>query len=320
MPKVVVTDYTFPDLSVEEAILKAAGATEVVGVQCKTWEEVAKACADADAVISQFAPVNAQAIAAMTKAKVISRYGIGVDNVDLAAAKAKGIPVCNIPDYCIDEVADHTLSFILAITRQVVSNALPIREGLWKAGVPGTMMRCLRDMTVGVVAFGRIGREVVKRLVPFGCKILVFDPVASKDEIARHGATSATLDEIYAQSDLITLHCPSLPQTRGMLNKAAFDKMKKGVLIVNASRGDLIVTDDLIAALNSGKVDSAALDVTSPEPPPVDSPLRKFPQVIIHSHIASASVKSGKRLRESAAEHAARALKGEKPQNVVNGV
>ena len=172
MPKVVVTDYTFPDLSVEENILKAAGATEVVGVQCKTWEEVAKACADADAVISQFAPVNAKAIEAMKKCRVISRYGIGVDNVDLAAAKAKGIPVCNIPDYCIDEVADHTLSFILAITRQVVSNALPIRNGEWKAGVPGTMMRCLRDMTVGVVAFGRIGREVVEA----ACALWLQDP------------------------------------------------------------------------------------------------------------------------------------------------
>jgi D-3-phosphoglycerate dehydrogenase len=319
MPKVVVTDYTFPDLSVEKKILQEAGA-EVVGAQARTWEEVAQIAADADAVITQFAPVNAQAIEAMKKAKVISRYGIGVDNVDLEAAKAKGIPVCNIPDYCIDEVADHTLAFILAITRQVVSNALPIREGQWKIGVPGTLMRCLRDMTVGVVAFGRIGREVVKRLVPFGCRILVFDPVTSKEEIARHGAASATLDEIYAQSDLITLHCPSLPQTRGMLNQAAFAKMKKGVLIVNASRGDLIVTGDLIDALKSGQVDSAALDVTSPEPPPVDSPLRAFPQVIIHAHIASSSVKSVKRLREGAANHALRALKGEKPQNVVNGL
>jgi D-3-phosphoglycerate dehydrogenase len=320
MSKVVVTDYTFPDLSVEEKILKAAGATEVVGAQARTWEEVAKVAEDADAVITQFAPVNAQAIAAMKKAKVISRYGIGVDNVDLAAAKAKGIAVCNIPDYCIDEVADHTLAFILAITRQVVSNALPIRNGEWKAGVPATMMRCLRNMTVGAVAFGRIGREVVKRLVPFGCKILVFDPVASKEDIAKAGASSATLDEMYTLSDLITLHCPSVPQTRGMLNKAAFAKMKKGVLIVNASRGDLIVTDDLIEALRSGQVDSAALDVTSPEPPPVDSPLRSFPQVIIHSHIASVSVKSVQRLREGAAQHAARALRGEKPVNVVNGL
>jgi D-3-phosphoglycerate dehydrogenase len=319
MLKVAITDYTFPDLSVEEEIIKAAGG-KIEGAQARTPEAVIACTADADAVITQFAPVNAAAIAAMTKAKVIVRYGIGVDNVDLAAAKAKGIPVCNIPDYCIDEVADHTLAFILALTRQVVSNALPIRNGEWKAGVPITMLRCLRDMSVGVVAFGRIGREVVKRLVPFGCKILVFDPAAGKDDVAKAGATSATLDEIYTQCDLITLHCPSMPQTRGMLNKATFAKMKKGVLIVNASRGDLIVTDDLIEALRSGQVDSAALDVTSPEPPPVDSPLRAFPQVIIHSHIASASVPSVRRLREGAAQHAARALRGEKAVNVVNGV
>jgi D-3-phosphoglycerate dehydrogenase len=319
MPKVSITDYTFPDLSVEEGILKPLGAT-IVGSQAKTPEAVAEAVADADAVITQFAPVNAKAIEAMKKAKVIVRYGIGFDNVDIAAAKAKGIPVCNVPDYCIEEVADHTLAFVLALTRQVVPNALVIREGKWTIGCPPGTMRCLRDMTVGVVGFGSIGREVVKRLVPFACKILVHDPVAPADAIAKGGATSATLDEIYKQSDLITLHCPSLPQTKGMLNKTTFAQMKPGVMIVNAGRGDLIIGDDLIEALRSGQVGSAALDVTSPEPPAVDSPLRSFPQVIIHSHIASASVLSGGKLRRSVAEHVARALRGEKPINVVNGL
>ena len=185
MPKVVVTDYTFPDLSVEEAILKAAGATEVVGAQCKTWEEVAKFAQMPTRSSASSRHVNAQAIAAMKKAKVISRYGIGVDNVDLAAAKAKGIRSATFPT---------TASTRWPITRSRSSSPsrarlFPTRcrsaNGLWKAGVPGTMMRCLRDMTVGVVAFGRIGREVVKRLVPFGCKILVFDPVASKEDIAK---------------------------------------------------------------------------------------------------------------------------------------
>ena len=319
MLKVAITDYTFPDLSIEEGILKTAGG-QVVGSQAKTVEAVIACVADADAVITQFAPVNAKAIEAMTKAKVIVRYGIGVDNVDLAAAKAKGIPVCNVPDYCIEEVADHTLAFVLALTRGVVPSALAVRNGEWKAGIPGSQMLCLRDMTVGVAGFGRIGREVVKRLLAFGCQVLVFDPVASADAIAQSGAKAATLDEIIAKSDLITLHCPSLPQTRGMLNKAAFAKMKKGVLIVNASRGDLIVGDDLIEALKSGQVGSAALDVTSPEPLPVDSPLRGMPNVIVHSHIASASVRSGDRLRRTVAELAARVLRGEKAINVVNGL
>jgi D-3-phosphoglycerate dehydrogenase / 2-oxoglutarate reductase len=319
MPKVAVTDYTFPDLSIEEEILKPLGAT-VVGSKARTVEEVIASVADADAVITQFAPVTAEAINAMKKAKVIVRYGIGVDNVDLAAAKAKGIPVCNVPDYCINEVADHTLAFILALTRQVVENALPIRKGEWRIGCDPKVMGALSDMTVGVVAFGRIGREVVKRLLAFGCKVLVHDAYCPPDAIAKAGATPATLDEVISQSDVLTLHCPSTPETRGMLNQKRFAQMKKGVLLVNNSRGDLIVTDDLIEAIRSGQVGSAALDVTSPEPPPVDSPLRSFPQVIIHSHIASASIKSGPRLRRNVAEHAARALRGEKPINVVNGL
>ena len=319
MLKVTVTDYAFPDLSIEEPIITAAGGT-LTGAKSRTVQDVIACTMDADVVIAQFAPVNAEAIAAMKKARVIVRYGIGVDNVDLAAAKAKGIPVCNIPDYCIHEVADHTLAFALALTRQVVANALPIRNGEWRLGVDPSVMGALSDMTVGVVAFGRIGREVVKRLLAFGCKVLVYDAFCPVEAIAKAGAKAATLDEVFQQSDLLTLHCPSTPETRGFINKKRFDQMKKGALLVNASRGDLIVTEDLIEALKSGQIGSAALDVTSPEPPPVDSPLRSFPQVIIHSHIASAGVRSGPRLRRSAAEHAARALRGEKPVNVVNGL
>jgi D-3-phosphoglycerate dehydrogenase len=319
MPKVAITDYTFSDLSLEEEILKPLGVT-IVAAKSRTVEEVIACTADADAVITQFAPVTAEAINAMKKVKVIVRYGIGVDNVDLAAAKAKGIPVCNIPDYCINEVADHTLAFILALTRQVVQNVLPIRNGQWTVGCDPNVMGALSDMTVGVVAFGRIGRAVVQRLLAFGCKVLVYDAFCPADAITKAGAIPATLDEVISQSDILSLHCPSTPETRGMLNKKRFAQMKKGILLVNNSRGDLIVTDDLIEALKSGQVGSAALDVTSPEPPPVDSPLRSFPQVIITSHIASAGIKSAPRLRRNAAEHVARSLRGEKPVNVVNGV
>ena len=319
MFKVVVTDYTFPDLSVEENILLPLGA-QIQTAQCRTVEEVAELAKDADAVITQFAPVKADAIKAMQRARIIVRYGIGVDNVDLAAAAEKKIAVCNIPDYCIAEVADHTLAFVLALTRQVVPNALVIRDGGWAMGTPLAMMRTLRDMTVGIVAFGRIGREVVQRLNSFGSKVLVFDPIAPTEAITKAGARPASLDEVLKESDLISLHCPSTPQTRGMLDRKAFASMKTGVLLVNASRGDLIVTNDLIDALKEGKVAGAALDVTSPEPPPKDSPLRSMPQVIIHSHIASTSLASGKRLREGVAEHVARRIRGEKMINVVNGL
>ena len=319
MFKVVVTDHTFPDLSVEEEILLPLGAQIQTG-QCRTVEEVAELVRDADAVITQFAPVKADAIRAMTRARIIVRYGIGVDNVDLAVAAEKKIPVCNIPDYCIAEVADHTLAFVLALSRQVVPNALAISNGGWTLGVPLELMRTLRDMTVGIVGFGRIGREVVQRLIPFGCRILVFDPVVPPEAVTKAGATSASLDELLKGSDLISLHCPSTPRTRGMFGREAFAAMKPGVLLVNASRGDLIVTEDLIQALKEEKVAGAALDVTNPEPLPKDNALRSLPRVIVHSHIASTSTASVQRLRTGAAEHVARLIRGEKLINVMNGL
>lgn len=319
MPKVAITDYTFPSLDIETGILQPLGC-EVIGRQCKTPAELIESVADADHVITQFAPVNAAVIGAMKKCRVIVRYGIGVDNVDLDASAKKGIPVCNVPDYCIDEVADHTLAFILGLTRQVVPNWDVIRHGSWKIGVPLERMRALRDMTVGLVAFGRIGREVAARLKPFKCKVQVFDPVVDAASIKLAGCVPVGWEELEATSDLITLHCPSTAKTRGMINHESLARMKKGVLLVNASRGDLINTDDLIGALNSGHVSAVALDVTNPEPIPQDSPLLKMDNVIISAHIASTSPKSVHTLRSSAANIVAMAVRGEKLPNIVNGV
>ena len=215
MAIVAITDSTFPSLEIEERILHALGHSVRTG-QWKTVEALGPQVADADAVITQFAPVTAAVIAGMAKAKVIVRYGIGVDNVDLDAAKARGIPVCNVPDYCIDEVADHTLAFLLAITRQVVPNCLQVRGGNWGLATSIERMRSLRDATVGVVGFGRIGREVAARLKAFKCRVIVHDPVVDPAEIAGAGCTPVALGELWAQSDAITLHCPSTASTRGL--------------------------------------------------------------------------------------------------------
>ena len=235
MAIVAITDSTFPSLEIEERILHALGHTVRSG-QWKTAEALAPRVADADAVITQFAPVNAAVIAAMAKAKVIVRYGIGVDNVDLAAAKARGIPVCNVPDYCIDEVADHTLAFLLAITRQVVPNCVHIREGRWGLATPMDRMRSLREATVGIVGFGRIGREVAARLKAFKCRVIVCDPVVDPSEIASSGCTPVALGELFAQSDAITLHCPSTAMTRGLVNAQSLAAMKPGVVLINVAR------------------------------------------------------------------------------------
>jgi D-3-phosphoglycerate dehydrogenase len=317
--KIVVTDHAFPDLATEEAVATAAGAS-LVGAQTKDPARLAAAVADADAVITQFAPVNADVIGAMQRARVIVRYGIGVDNVDLAAARSHGIPVCNIPDYCIDEVADHTLAFILALTRQVPSHSRLVHDGEWKLAAPPAAFRTLAGMTCGVVGFGRIGRGVVRRLVAFGGRVLVSDPIASADAIAAAGAHATPLPRLLAESDLVTLHCPSLPETKGMINASTLATAKPGLLLVNLSRGDLVDPDALVAALDSGRVGGAALDVFAPEPIPAGHPILGRSNVILAPHIASVSAAAVHRLRTTAAELAVAALAGGPLPSIVNGL
>jgi D-3-phosphoglycerate dehydrogenase len=317
--KVAITDWTFPDLSLEKGILKAQGI-EVLARQCKSEADLIALCTDADAVITQFARVNANVVSSMQKARAIVRYGIGVDNVDLDKAREKNIPVCNVPDYCIDEVADQTLAFILATTRQVVAHATHLRAGNWGLATPLSGMKALRDLTVGVVGFGRIGREVAKRLIPFKCAVQVFDPVVAPSEIEKLGARAVSFDDLLNNADVLTLHCPSTPQTRRLMKRETFAKLKPGAIFINVGRGDLADPDALTAALQSGRLGAAALDVFDPEPIPASHPLLSMPNVILAPHIASCSVPAVKKLRESVANLALAAVRGEPLPTTVNGV
>ena len=320
MRKIAVTDYSFDTLDIEKSILEPLGCRIVDQKSGKDPAKLMALVKDADCVITQFAPVNAEVIAAMEKCRVIVRYGIGVDNVDLAAAAARGIPVCNVPDYCTHEVADHALAMILEMTRRTAENGAKVRGGGWGLAVPQESMRTLGDMTVGVVAFGRIGREVALRLKPFGCRILVTDPRVPASRIREEGFTPVSLAELLAQSDLVSLHCPSTEETRYMINSRSIAGMKHGALLVNVSRGTLVKTDDLVAALQRGDIAAAALDVTDPEPISPDSPLVKMPNVIITAHIASVSPAATKKLRADVANTVATAVRGGKLPNIVNGV
>jgi D-3-phosphoglycerate dehydrogenase len=318
--KIAITDYSFPSLDIEESILLPLGHEIAAWKEKRPATQLSQLVTDADAVITQFAPVTAEVIASMSRAKVIVRYGIGVDNVDLDAARARGIPVCNVPDYCIDEVADHTLAFILATTRQVVTNCVGVREGRWGLATPLDQMRTLRDLTVGVVGFGRIGREVAARLRAFKCQIVVQDPIVASGQIEQAGCKPAALQELLSQSDVITLHCPSTAQTRGMINRESLANMKRGAILINLARGDLVDSAALTEALQSGQVAAAALDVFAPEPIPADHPILKMDNVVISSHVASCSVPAVRKLRETAAKLAATAVRGAALPNVVNGV
>ena len=319
MPTVVVTDYTFPDLDFEKTTLNAVNAT-LIATPHTTQESLIQSVKDADAVLVQFAPVTRPVIEAMNRAKVIVRYGIGVDNVDLDAAREKKIPVCNVPDYCIDEVADHTLAFILGITRQVVPNTQLIREGNWGLATELGLMSALRDQTVGLIGLGRIGQEVAKRLRPFKCRVLVYDPMADEKNISALACQKVELPQLFSQSNIISLHCPSTDDTRKIINSDSIAQMQRGSILINVGRGDLVDTQALEVALASGHLSAAAIDVCDPEPIPLESPLRTLPNVITASHIASASPTAVQTLRTTAAEIALKALLGEPLPNIVNGV
>jgi D-3-phosphoglycerate dehydrogenase len=317
--KVVVTDHTFGELDIEKKILEPLGCT-IAAAQCRTVDEVMQCAADADFVITQFAPVTGRAIQAMQKAQIIVRYGIGVDNVDLAVAKQRGIPVCNVPDYCIDEVADHTLAMMLAVTRQIACVSSAIHAGKWGAGLSIEAYRTLKYMTTGIVGCGRIGREVIHRLAAFKPPVLAYDPLLTGEAAAALGCKRVSLEELFSSSDIISLHCPSTAETQKMVNAQTLASMKDGAILINMGRGTLVDTPALIAALQSGKLSGAALDVTDPEPLTADSPLRFMDNVVITNHIASASVQSGVALRNSVALTVAKAVRGERLTNCINGV
>jgi D-3-phosphoglycerate dehydrogenase len=321
MAKIVLTDFVFSDLTIESQIFARTNEEFQACKEKRAPAELAQLVKGADAVLTQFAPVNAEVIAAMDRAKVIVRYGIGVDNVDLVAARERGIPVCNVPDYCVDEVADHTLAFILAMTRQVVPNTLLLHSGRWGIATPLETMDALANRTVGIIGFGRIGRAVVRRLRAFNARVLVYDPMVPAEEIASHGAqAAASFDALLPECDIVTPHCPSNPHTKKLFNAAAFGRMKPGAIFINVGRGDLADSTALVSALQSGRLGGAALDVFDPEPIPTDNPLLEMKNVILSAHIASASPRAARILRETAAGIVMKAIRGESLPNIVNGV
>ncbi|MDP6915011.1 MAG: C-terminal binding protein [Verrucomicrobiota bacterium] len=319
MPKIVVTDFTFPNLEIEQKVLQPSGC-ELAGHQCQTPEALIEVVRDADYVLTQFAPLNAEVVDAMERAKVIVRYGIGYDNVHLDATRAKGIPVCNVPEFCTDEVADHTLGLMVAATRCLFQNHHATTNGNWGLAVPLGQMKTLARLTVGIVGFGRIGRAVAKRLAGFGSRLLVYDPAIGDEEIEQGGGEPISMGELLANSDLITLHCPSSETTRWIINESSISKMKPGAILINVGRGDLVDPAALMSALGQGRISTVGLDVFSPEPIPKDHPILRMENVIVGSHIASASEQAAITLRESAAETILKAIKEEPLPNIVNGV
>ncbi|QYM78686.1 C-terminal binding protein [Horticoccus luteus] len=314
--RALVTDHGFPNLKHEQAALDSIGA-ELVVAQCKTADDVIAAARDADALLVQWAPINAAVIAALTRCKVIVRYGIGVDNVDLAAAKARGIPVCNVPDYGVHEVAEHAVSLALALARQLPQIDRRFRAGTWKI-TPDKPMPSLRTSTFATAGFGRIARTAHGMMRAFGCKLIAYDPFVSTEAMAAEGVEKVELDQLFARADILSLHSPLTPETKHLVNARTLAQMKKTAIVVNTARGPLVDTVALAAALTDGTIGAAGLDVFEKEPLEADHPLRNAPNLLITSHLAWYSESSIPRLQQLAGEEVVRGLKGEPLKNVVN--
>jgi D-3-phosphoglycerate dehydrogenase len=300
--KIVITDWGFPTLRTEEQLFSRAGVT-LEAFQCKTDEDVARVVTDADVVMTQWAPVRSKAIGAMQRCRGIVRYGIGLDNVDLDAARDRAIPVRNVPDYCLDEVADHTMALLLALQRQVCSVFELVRRGTWKI-TPPVPLPPLRENTLGLLGFGRIGRLVARRALAFGMKVIASDPLATADMLDAAGVIAADTETVFRAADILSLHCPLTVATRHIVGEKSLDRLRQHALLVNTSRGGLVDTAALVKALSAGRIAGAALDVLEEEPVPAGHPILTFPNVIVTSHTAWYSSRSVEQLQRKAA-HAA---------------
>src|SRR6266568_430520 len=310
-PLIVVTDSPFPSLDPAKAAL-ARIDPELRLAKSASTEDILAVARDADAILVTYAKLSGDLLRQLTRCKAIGRFGLGVDNIDIPAAVERGITVTYVPDYCMQEVSDHAMALLLALARKVPFSNKLVQAGRWEMPAVAPLRR-LEGQVLGLIGFGNIPRALAPKAKAFGLKLVAHDPYAPKEVFTAAGVESVSFDDLLTRSDFISVHAPLLPATRGLVNAAAFAKMKKGALIVNTARGPLIDEPALIAALNRGQLGGAALDVVATEPLPKDSPLLGRPNVILTPHTAFYSVEALEELQTKCASDVARVLSGEPP-------
>lgn len=320
--KVVITDFGDPDYNLEAEVFKASGLDiELVRLQARTPEDLFPAVADAHGLLVQWVKITPQVMERLSCCKVISRYGIGVDMVDLPAATRHGILVCNVPDYCIEEVSTHTMAFILALNRHTLLHNAYVHSGKW-GGVPGGAPARLAGQVLGIVGLGNIGREVARKAGGLGLKLLGYDPYlapARAEALAETlGVELTGLEDLLRRADYVSLHCPLTGETRHLVGAAQLALMKPTAYLINMARGPVVDQPALAQALASGIIKGAALDVLEQEPPAADDPLFKLDNVIITPHVASWTTEAVEQLRCDTARNVVIVLRGELPKAIVN--
>ena len=313
--KVVLTDYVWEALDVEHEIL--GDLADIVPLQVTDPERFFPEAEDCDALLNTYAgPITAEIMARMPKCRLIARYGIGVDTIDLDAATEAGIIVTNNPTYCIEEVAEHTIAMLLATARKVAFYDRLVRQGRWEVP-PGKPMFRLAESTIGLVGYGNIARRVAKAAAGLQMRVLFSDPFVESGQFDTPGE-KVELPQLLRESDFVCIHAPLLPQTRHMIGADAFAQMKDTAVLINCSRGPIVDTDALVKALDDQSIAGCALDTTDPEPLTEDHPLRGRDNVIINPHVAWYSEQAMAGLQAGAPGEVRLVLLGEWPKNVVN--
>lgn len=316
--KVYVTDCDYGSLDNEIRVL-AGIDTEPVLLDCKTDEELIERASDADALIVEYKKITDKVFDNLKNLKIVVRYGVGYDCVDVESATRHGVCVCNVPDYGIEEVSTHAMALILALVRKIVLTTNNVKAGIWDATPSKPLYRTVGKV-LGLAGFGRIPRLVAKKAKAFGFDIIAFDPYASDEVFNEYGVTKVDFDTLLKRSDIVSVHTPLTKDTFHLFSDETFSSMKKGALLVNTARGAVVDEKALVHALNEKIISGAALDVCEKEPIDKDNVLLSYDNVIITPHVAFYSEESQVSLQTKAAEEVVRVLLGEKPLNPVNKV
>jgi D-3-phosphoglycerate dehydrogenase len=320
--KVYISDFDYPDNEIEKSVLVPIGA-EVIGLQCKTGEGLAELAADADAILQQYAKIPRQTIEKLTRCKAICRYGTGVDIVDVEAAYEHGMVVTNVPDYALDEVADHSITLALMLLRRIPWYTAATRAGRWHWSESKGPIQRLRDSTWGLIGFGRIAQNISRKIRAFGFHMVSSDPYVSEGFMATFGVEKVELGGLLERSDVVNVMCPYTKETEHLIDGPALRRMKRTAVLINCARGKIVDNRALFRALSEGWIASAGLDDTEEEPAklarwnPADNPLFSLDNCLVTPHVAYVSAGSLLECRRVAAENARAVLLGKTPPDLV---
>lgn len=319
---VVIADYDYGDVALEREIIEAAGL-ELTAAQCRTQDELIAVARDADAIITQYAEVGAQAISALTRCAVIARYGTGVDIVDVDRATERGILVTNVPnDWCENEVADHAMALLLSLARKIPAYDRACRAGTWRWQT-GEPIRRLRGSVLGLLSFGAIAQAVAARGSAFGMRVIAHDPYLPDADVTASGAAAVTFGELLEQADYLVIQAPLTKETHHLIGEAQLRRMKPTAFLINTARGPIVSDEALHRALTEGWIAGAGLDDLEEEPAKVRdwkpvSPLFTLPNLVVTPHAAYYSQEAIRTVRDFAAHEVVRVLTGQRPLSPVN--